>query len=307
MDSPLVSVIVPSYNHGRFIRQTIDSCLAQGYRPIEILVVDGASTDETLSVLRGYDRNPEVWWVSERDSGPVEAVNKGLGHAAGGIGLIQSSDDVCAPDAFEKAIGRFVEDPGLGLVYGDYDLVDRDGRLIRHMRLGEYSLKRLLSRRTFIPQPCAFFDLALAKRLGGWDPRFPYTPDTELWFKIALNAKVLKLDGTLGVLREHDQRRDHQGGRIVDSYRRMIAESAHIQAAPRALRRAARVGCVQLRLRYGPRTPSAQFYWAWRLLLADPTFFFEDGFPRHRLVPFYFTMAGIVGRILRMLKRAQKQ
>src|SRR5262249_60454279 len=90
---PLVSIVVPSFNQGRFIAETVRSCLGQCYRPIEILVQDGGSTDDTISVLRSLDA-PELYWVSEADEGVVDAVNKGLSRAKGEILSIQSSDDV---------------------------------------------------------------------------------------------------------------------------------------------------------------------------------------------------------------------
>ena len=93
--SPLVSIIVPSFNQGRFIKETIDSILGQDYRPIEVLVLDGASTDETVEVLSRYESVPELIWRSEPDNGVVDAVNKGLKRASGEIIGIQSSDDLC--------------------------------------------------------------------------------------------------------------------------------------------------------------------------------------------------------------------
>ena len=74
-DRPLLSIVVPSYNQGAFIRQTIQSCLAQDYRPIEIVVVDGASTDDTVAVLESFGAVPELRWTSEPDAGVVDAVN----------------------------------------------------------------------------------------------------------------------------------------------------------------------------------------------------------------------------------------
>ncbi len=74
-DAPLVSVIVPSYSQARFIGATIDSILGQDYRPIEILVMDGASTDETLEVLKSFGEVPELKWVSEPDPGRGRRVN----------------------------------------------------------------------------------------------------------------------------------------------------------------------------------------------------------------------------------------
>src|SRR4051812_41118582 len=104
-ERPLVSVIIPSYNQGRFIRETIDSVLSQDYRPIEVLVFDGASKDETVSVLKSYDA-PELQWWSEPDRGVVDAVNKGLARARGDIVAIQSSDDVYVPGAISRPFRR---------------------------------------------------------------------------------------------------------------------------------------------------------------------------------------------------------
>jgi len=84
MSSALVSIVVPSFNQGRYIGETLRSCLAQDYRPIEILVMDGGSTDDTVSVLRSFGA-PELSWWSAPDAGVANAVNKGLRRAKGEI------------------------------------------------------------------------------------------------------------------------------------------------------------------------------------------------------------------------------
>src|SRR5713226_9368149 len=95
-----VSIIVPSYNQGRFIRQTLDSILAQDYRPLEVLVLDGKSSDDTVEILREYeDVFHGLRWWSESDDGVADAVNKGLTRATGTYAGIQSSDDIYLPGA----------------------------------------------------------------------------------------------------------------------------------------------------------------------------------------------------------------
>src|SRR5207237_10192018 len=86
----LLSTVVPSSNQGAYIRETLDSIFSQDYRPIELLVLDGGSTDETVDVLKSYDA-PELRWWSERDRGVVDAVNKGLAPARGELIAIQTS------------------------------------------------------------------------------------------------------------------------------------------------------------------------------------------------------------------------
>src|SRR4051794_3921073 len=88
-ERPLVTIVVPSFNQGRFIRTTIDSVLEQTYRPLEIIVVDGGSNDETVSVLQSYGDLPELRWTSEPDKGVADAVNKGFAQARGEVIGIQ--------------------------------------------------------------------------------------------------------------------------------------------------------------------------------------------------------------------------
>jgi glycosyltransferase involved in cell wall biosynthesis len=182
---PAVSVIVPSFNQGRFIRQTIESILTQDYRPIEILVIDGASRDETVDVLRSFDSHSEVNWISEPDRGVVEAVNKGFVRAEGDIIAIQSSDDCYLPGALSRIVDAFRANANVGMVYGDTVKVDALGRELGRSRIGPYSLEGLFLLKSWIPQPSAFFRREFLDALGGWDERIPYAPDTDLWIRIA--------------------------------------------------------------------------------------------------------------------------
>ena len=127
----LVSIIVPSYNQGAYIKQALDSILEQTYQPIEIVVVDGASTDATLDVLHTYDTVSEVKWVSEPDNGVVEAVNKGFAMASGQVLAIQSSDDAYAANTVvDTALKALRADSDVGLLYGDVQKIDAAGRLM---------------------------------------------------------------------------------------------------------------------------------------------------------------------------------
>lgn len=301
MPNSLISVIVPSFNQGQFIRETIESCLAQDYRPIEVVVIDGASTDGTLDVLHSYDGVPEVRWLSERDSGPVEAVNKGFAMARGGIGLIQSADDVSTPGAFSVAVQAFA-DSAVGLAYGDVDRIAADGSLAEHVDVGRYSLTGLLARQTWVPQPCAFFRLEAARRLGGWDARFPYCPDTDLWFRLALSSKVVRLPRVLGQIRAHPGQRDHRAQEVYSSYERMVREDEVLAGASLRCRLAARAGLSLLALRYGAGFTDWDICTAaWKAVVLYPPTLLSPSIPRHRLIPGYFRLAGVVGRLRRLL------
>jgi glycosyltransferase involved in cell wall biosynthesis len=270
--SPLVSVIIPSYNQGRFISETIESILSQSYRPLEILVIDGASTDETVHVLRRYDNTPELRWWSEPDSGVVEAVNKGFKRAQGEICAIQSSDDLYVPGAVRRGVEELVTDSTLSFVFGDIIKIDADGNEISRTNLEQFSLENVLSIQTWVPQPSTFFRMDLAKLLGGWHEEISYAADTELWLRMAFRAKAKKLDVMMAKRRVHDQQRDKQGERIIRDYSRMIDSLTELKQAPKRLKRAAAAGKLLQANRYS-RDDS---YWIklwrqWRAVLLSPS------------------------------------
>lgn len=277
---PLVSIIVPSFNQGAFIRETIESCLSQDYRPIEVIVVDGASTDGTISVLHDYDDTPEVQWTSEPDRGVVEAVNKGFARAQGEIGAIQSSDDSYLPDAVSQAVPILESDPNLGFVFGDIIKIDVAGHALDRTNLDRFSREHVLSAQTWIPQPACFFRLNLVRELGGWREEVPYAADTDLWFRMMLLKDARKIDAVMARRRVHGQQRDQQGGCIIRDYSRMIRDLFDLHGAPPEYRPAAEAGLLLLMNRYSQgeseetklarRADAARLYPPLARSLADP-------------------------------------
>ena len=248
-DQPTVSILVPSYNQGQFIGDTIDSILQQDYRPLKIFVVDGASTDQTVDVLKGYGDIPELDWVSEPDKGVVDAVNKGFARIKGDILGIQSSDDMYTRGAIQKVVDEFRASPTTGLIYGDTIKVDADGKEILKYQTSEFSLENLFLFRTWIPQPSAFFRSEMLQ-CGNWDEGIPYAPDTDLWIRMAFRADVKKIDQYLSQRRMHDAQRDTQGQKIIRDFCKMIDQSPDIAGAPDDVRNAARAAKHLIRLRY---------------------------------------------------------
>jgi glycosyltransferase involved in cell wall biosynthesis len=269
---PCASIIVPSYNQGQFIRETIESCLAQDYRPIEIVVIDGASTDGTLDVLHSYDGVPEIRWVSEPDGGVVEAVNKGLVRARGEFAGIQSSDDYYLPGAVAAGVRALQADASLGFVFGDIVKVDAEGRELLRTALGPFSIEGVLAVQTWIPQPSCFFRLALAREVGGWRAEVPYAADTDLWFRMMLRAGARKIDGVLACRRVHEAQRDTQGAKVIRDYARMVEDLFTLYGAPPEYRRAADAGVLLQRNRYGYGEPESarQERWAAAVALYPP-------------------------------------
>ena len=270
--NPLLSIIVPSYNQGAFIRDTIESSLSQDYRPLEVIVVDGASKDDTVDVLRRYDGRAEVRWVSEPDSGVVEAVNKGLAMARGEIGAIQSSDDCYLPGAVSHALGVLCAEPGLGFVFGDIVKMDAGGNTLSTTELGKFSIENVLAVRTWIPQPSCFFRLSLARELGGWREEVSYAADTDLWFRMMLRSSARKLDVVMAKRRVHGAQRDKQGSKIIHDYTQMIQDWFSISGAPETYRPAAEAGILLMMNRYGYGEPESlkQQRWLQAIRLHPP-------------------------------------
>ena len=178
---PLVSIVTPSYNQGRFLRRTIDSVLNQTYPHIEYVVIDGASTDESVEVLKSYgDRFP---WVSERDHGQTDAINKGFARTHGEIQAYLNSDDVLLPDAVEKVVDYFLRHPQCDMLYGEAHYIDKEDRVTGKYHTADYSFTHLMET-CFVCQPAAFWRTRIAEKIGPFDDRLHYAMDYDYWIRI---------------------------------------------------------------------------------------------------------------------------
>lgn len=177
-----MSIVTPSYNQGCFIARTIESVLSQDYSPVEYLVMDGGSTDETLEVLKRYGKR--LSWVSERDQGQANAINKGWRRSRGEILAWLNSDDFYIPGAISKAVAFLQDHPEAAAVYGEGFHVDPEERIIERYPTEPFDLQRLYEF-CFICQPAVFIRRAVLKDVGFLDERLNFCMDYDLWFRIA--------------------------------------------------------------------------------------------------------------------------
>lgn len=272
MNRPLVTIIVPSYNQGRFLAATLDSILQQDYRPLEVWVIDGASRDNTIEVLEDYQgRHAELHWISEPDAGPADAVNKGLARARGEICGIQSSDDVYVGNAIEEAVAAFSAHPEAAVIYGEGHAIDVEGRPLHEpWPWLPYTYERLLCGSTFILQSSAFFRTAEGRRVGGWRPDY-FVADLDFWLRILHDATAVKLDRVWSAYRRHPEQRNTQVRKIFESYWRMIGESPELRRASWRARLAADAGRRMFVQYYNPTGSGwLRVYQMWRALLTYP-------------------------------------
>ncbi|MCX7883179.1 MAG: glycosyltransferase [Brevinematales bacterium] len=204
------SIIIPSYNQGHFIRQTVESVLAQEGVEKEIFVIDGGSTDGTVDILRSYGE--KIQWVSEKDRGQTEAINKGLRKATGDIVAYLNSDDYYLPGALSKVKEVFLSRPRTMWVTGDGIIVDANGKRIQK----SISLYKTFWRTVGFPwslyvmnciiQPSTFWKREVLERVGFFDENKHYTMDYDYWLRLLKKGyKPVVLQEKLSAFRIHGE------------------------------------------------------------------------------------------------------
>jgi glycosyltransferase involved in cell wall biosynthesis len=205
---PSISAVVPSYNQGEFIKETIDSILAQNYPLLELYVADGGSNDGTVEILKAFrQRHPQIFsFDSAPDGGHVQGVNKGIANTSGEIVAWINSDDVYAPEAFWKIATFFNFNRCALVVYGRNQYVDRSMRHVIDYPLDWSPLRRererLMLHWCIIAQPSLFFRRA-AVSLGG--SLRHNVLDYELWLRWQKDIPFFFIDELLSYSRLHDK------------------------------------------------------------------------------------------------------
>jgi glycosyltransferase involved in cell wall biosynthesis len=164
-DAPKISVITPSFNSASTIAATIESVLRQDYANWEHIVVDGGSTDGTVPLLK---RHPRLIWVSEKDQGHYDAMNKGIARAVGDVVVILNADDCFRAGALGKVAEAFRNNPGWDALFGDVVFVDGAGREIYRREEAVYDYKVLLYGVDYICHQALFVRKGVYDRLGGY-------------------------------------------------------------------------------------------------------------------------------------------
>ena len=220
--TPLVSVVTPSYNTGRFIEETLRSVREQDYPRVEHIVLDSGSTDQTPKILARF---PSVRLISPAPGGLSEKVNHGLSIAQGDIFAWINADDFYLPGAIAKAVEALQRHPEAALVYCNFLHVDEDSVEIDRSRSEQAGFRQLVDERNYVPHQTAFFRREAFERVGPLDTRYPLVQDWDLWIRISREFPIIYVDDWWAAFRvSRGQRSDTHKYAFWSQGRRMTKE-----------------------------------------------------------------------------------
>lgn len=191
--TPLVSVLMPTYNREDFVGEAIESVLAQTYPNLELIVVDDGSTDNTKTVVREYLSDPRVKYLYKENGGQSSARNLGFKHSKGEYISFLDSDNKWKPEKVEVCIAAFSENPDVGVIYCDNITIDDKGREIDRNSMKRYSgmITAQLLKDNFVTINTATLKRECYETMGGLNESLFRAPDYDLWLRISTKYKFL--------------------------------------------------------------------------------------------------------------------
>lgn len=197
-----IGIATPSFNHERFVLQSVRSILTQERRDLELLVVDDGSTDNSMQVL-GQVRDPRCRIIAQEHAGLARVLERGFRETSGDIMGWVNSDDMLLPGALAAVNAYFSEHHECRFLYGDAVVIDSKGRLIKAKKEIEFDRNILLWDYCYIPQPSAFWRRSLYEEVGGVDTSFNHCMDYDMWLRFADVARPHHLRSFLSAIRDH--------------------------------------------------------------------------------------------------------
>lgn len=187
--APLVSIVTPSFNQAPYLDAAMRSVFDQEYSSVEYILIDGASTDGSRALIERHAARL-AHWVSEPDRGQTDAINKGFAKTTGKYLAWLNADDRLKPQAVAEAVALLEAHPEVGMVYGDADYIDSQGRVVGRFPAAQTDYARLRQGYVHIPQQAAFWRAELWRQVGPLDPSFNFAMDYDLWVRLARLSKL---------------------------------------------------------------------------------------------------------------------
>ena len=223
---------MPSLNQGKYIEAAIQSVLSQRYPNLELLVFDGCSSDETISILKKFDN--QIYWVSQKDNGQTDAINKGLRDATGEIITYLNADDLLLPGSLKHVAMEFVAYPGTLWLTGHCRIINEQENEIRKLVTLYKNLLlltkscRVLMVTNYISQPATFWRHSIMEKAGWLDESLHFVMDYDYWLRLWKLAPPRIIRCELAAFRVHQQSKTTSTGHLntyIDEERRVIAHN----------------------------------------------------------------------------------
>lgn len=284
-NNPLISIVTPSYNSGRFIEDCIQSILAQDYPNIEHIIQDGGSTDQTKLVLRKYQKpqyQGRIKIFSEPDNGQSDALNRAIKKTGGEIILVLNADDMLMPYACSWGVEQMKNYPEYGVIYGDTYTVNEGGEIIDINKAHDYDFEKLLCVELVPPAQAAFIRRSALEKVGFWaDATLDTCPDYEMWIRL---AQKFSMKHALGVITKYriyknpqlDSKRPRMTKRFVAAKREVMDRLFNSPKTPSRIKKLRRRAYASLDLwasnvAFDMKDPRGGVYYMLRSFIRYPT------------------------------------
>ena len=202
---PKISIVIPSYNQVEFIERSILSVLNQNYPNIELIIIDGGSTDATIDIIKKYEKNI-AFWVSEKDQGQSDALNKGFKRCTGEIYGWLNSDDIYLPDAFKFVMGAIEKKPNKKIIFGDFLSIDKWDHVLDYNHAFDFNLNQFKYEGFHLNAQSMFWRASVHKIFSGFDINLYNTMDYQMILEFGINEgqkSFLRIPYPLGGFRRY--------------------------------------------------------------------------------------------------------
>lgn len=225
---PKISVITPSYNQGKYLEETILSVIGQNYPNLEYIIIDGGSTDDSVDIIRKYKKYL-AYWISEKDNGLYDAINKGMSLSTGEIMGWLNSDDILFPNALRTVAEVFNKFNEVNLITGMPVSIDENGRIISTHNSKSWSYSKFLSGNyKWIQQESTYWRRSLWEMSGEYiDIKYKLAADFELWLRFLKLNKIYTLNIVLAGFRK--RRNNQKSQETYDEYMEEVNEILRVE------------------------------------------------------------------------------
>ncbi len=232
---PKISVVMPSFNQAAFIEKSLQSVIGQNYPNLDLIVIDGGSTDGSVEIIKKYAANLS-YWVSEPDGGQTHGLIKGFKRSTGEIQCWLNSDDLMADGSLFQVAAFFSNHSEAEAVFGNATWIDRDGRRLREQR--EIGFNRFLWFHTYnyIPGMSMYWRRSLYERVGGLNAAFNLAMDADLWARFSEVTQIYHVRKNWSFMRFYPEQKNRRLRERSDAEDQLIRERHWGSKRPKFLR-----------------------------------------------------------------------